>query len=293
MAIAIMLCMIFAGVESNPASGYGGDWPTLGPVFSRAFPQTGTTFVDGVNAFLNITFLWIGQILYPTFIAEMERPQDFPKALYALTVAEFILFAVPAVVIYRYTGQYTEAPAFGSLQPNFKKISFSFVIVPTVIIGVIYANVAAKYIFSRVMRGSRHAHSHSLVGWGTWIGIMVVCWFLAFVIGSVIPSFGDFLSYVPASLPRGCRVTRLRHRISRAEFLFLRFARFQDHVCRVRQLVRRYLLGRRLLAPQPRPPLLVAPQDRHHHLQRHHSGDFALHVWTRCKFSDEGLSSKF
>lgn len=34
------------------------------------------------------TFLWIGQILYPTFINEMKRPQDFPKALYALTIAE-------------------------------------------------------------------------------------------------------------------------------------------------------------------------------------------------------------
>jgi hypothetical protein len=31
------------------------------------------------------------------------------------------------------------------------------------------------------MRGSRHAHSNSAIGWGVWIGLMCVCWFLAFV----------------------------------------------------------------------------------------------------------------
>jgi uncharacterized membrane protein YesL len=45
------------------------------------------------------------QVLYPSFIAEMKRPQDFPKALAALSIAEFVLFAVPAIVGYRYAGQ--------------------------------------------------------------------------------------------------------------------------------------------------------------------------------------------
>ena len=58
---------------------------------------------------LNITFLWIGQVLYPSFIAEMRRPQDFPKALAALTVMEFILFMVAAAVGYNYLGQYSTA----------------------------------------------------------------------------------------------------------------------------------------------------------------------------------------
>lgn len=58
MAIAILLFLVFAGVEANPALGYGGDWPTLGPVKTYATPLAGTTFVDAMNAVLNITFLW-------------------------------------------------------------------------------------------------------------------------------------------------------------------------------------------------------------------------------------------
>jgi len=46
----------------------------------------------------------------------MERPQDFPKALAALSVAELVLFSVPAVVGYRYLGQYAEAPMYASLE---------------------------------------------------------------------------------------------------------------------------------------------------------------------------------
>jgi amino acid permease len=54
--------------------------------------------------------LWFGQALYPTFIAEMRRPQDFPKALAALTILQLILFTVTAAVGYHFMGQYATAP---------------------------------------------------------------------------------------------------------------------------------------------------------------------------------------
>lgn len=194
MGTAIMLFMIFAGVESAPLTGYGGDYPTVGLVRTYAFPQEGTTWVDCLNAVLNITFLWVPQILFPTFISEMRRPQDFPKALAALAVASFILFTIPAIVGFKYLGQYAEAPAFGSLQENYKKIAFTIAIVPTFVIGTIYANVTAKLIYQRILGKSRHAHSHTVVGWGTWVAVMAGVWFVAFIFAEVVPSMGDFLS---------------------------------------------------------------------------------------------------
>lgn len=50
--------------------------------------------------------LWVPQILFPTFISEMERPQDFPKALGALAVLELFLFIVPPSIGYYFLGQY-------------------------------------------------------------------------------------------------------------------------------------------------------------------------------------------
>ena len=200
MAIAILLFLVFAGIEAHPGYGYLGTWPEAGPVHTYAFPLPGTTFVQCMNAVLNITFLWVPQILFPTFICEMEKPQDFPKSLAVLTGISAFLFIVPPAIGFRYLGQYSTAPAFGSLGPlNYRKGSFAFVIVPTLVIGVIYANVSAKFIYFRIMGKSRHAHSNTVVGWGAWVGVMAVIWIIAFIFAEIIPSMGDFLSLLGAT----------------------------------------------------------------------------------------------
>ena len=200
MGIAILLFLIFVGIEKAPFYGYHGNYPKAGPVKTYAFPPAGTTWVDCMNAVLNITFLWVPQILFPTFIAEMERPQDFPKSLAVLTGMSAFLFIVPPAIGFHYLGQYSTAPAFGSLGVvAYKKASFAFVIVPTMVIGVIYANVSAKYIYFRIMGKSRHAHSNTVIGWGVWVAVMAAIWWVAFIFAEVIPSMGDFLSLLGAA----------------------------------------------------------------------------------------------
>ncbi|KAL8286201.1 hypothetical protein RQP46_004689 [Phenoliferia psychrophenolica] len=200
MGISILLFCIFAGIEDHPLKGYGGKWPLAGDVvYTTAFPAPGVTWVDCLNAVLNITFLWVPQILFPTFIAEMERPQDFPKALAGLAAMSFVLFIFVPVIGYHYLGQYAEAPSFGSLETVYKKAGFAFVMVPTIVIGVIYCNVSAKYIYGRIMKGSRHQHSNTTIGWGVWIAVVTGIWGIAFIFGSVIPSMGDFLSLLGAA----------------------------------------------------------------------------------------------
>lgn len=131
----------------------------------------------------------VPQILFPSFIAEMEKPQDFPKSLAVLTGISAFLFIVPPAVGFHFLGQYSTAPAFGSLGTDpYKKGSFAFVIVPTIVIGVIYANVSAKFIYSRIMGTSRHGHSNTVIGWGVWIAVMVGIWVLAFIFGEVSAS---------------------------------------------------------------------------------------------------------
>jgi hypothetical protein len=200
MAIAILLFLVFAGIEDAPGYGYSGDYPTDGPVRTYAFPLPGTTWVNCLNAVLNVTFLWVPQILFPTFISEMERPQDFPKSLAVLTGISTFLFICPPAIGFHYLGQYSTAPAFGSLGPKaYRKGSFAFVIVPTLVIGVIYANVSAKFIYFRIMGKSRHAHSNTVIGWGAWVAVMACIWIIAFVFSEVVPSMGDFLSLLGAA----------------------------------------------------------------------------------------------
>ncbi|EED14446.1 amino acid transporter, putative [Talaromyces stipitatus ATCC 10500] len=200
MGMAILLFLIFAGIEAAPLVGYSGNYPTDGPVHTYAFPLPGTTWVQCMNAVLNITFLWVPQILFPTFISEMEKPQDFPKSLAVLAGISTILFIIPPSIGFRYLGQYSTAPAFGSLGVvAYKKASFAFVIVPTLVIGAIYANVSAKFIYFRIMGKSHHAHSNTVIGWGIWFLVMAFIWILAFVFSEVVPSMGDFLSLLGAA----------------------------------------------------------------------------------------------
>lgn len=201
MAISILLFMIFAGIQDHPGQGPNNSvYPKLGPVKTTAFPPENTSWVKCINAVLNITFLWAPQILFPTFIAEMRQPQDFPKSLNVLTAFQTVLFTVPPVVGYYYLGQYSTAPAFASLgSEKYRKASFAFVIVTSLVIGAIYANVTAKFIYMPLMGKSRHAHSNTLIGWGAWLCVMTLVWVIAFIFAEVVPSMGDFLSLLGAA----------------------------------------------------------------------------------------------
>ncbi|KAG9241086.1 neutral amino acid permease [Calycina marina] len=203
--VSVFLAAVFSGVESHPF-GYTLDpnatdlttglaLPNGEPIVT-AIPVEGVTFVAGMNAFLNIAYTFIGQITLPSFIAEMENPKDFPKALWAITICEVIVFSVVGGVVYGFTGnQYMTAPAFGSLGNEvFKKVSFSFMIPTLIFLGVLYASVSARFIFFRIFEGTRHKTSHTVVGWAAWGGILAATWLAAFVIAEVIPFFSDLLA---------------------------------------------------------------------------------------------------
>ncbi|OJJ49712.1 hypothetical protein ASPZODRAFT_59488 [Penicilliopsis zonata CBS 506.65] len=190
--ISVLLATIFSAIEEHPA----GYTPELGEPDFRAFPVKGTTFVNGLSAFLNISYTFIGQITLPSFIAEMKEPRDFWKSVTVVTIAEVIVFSLVGAIIYVYSGnQYITSPAFGSLGNEvYKKVSFSFMIPTLIFLGTLYASVSARFIFFRIFEGTRHKGNHTLVGWATWVAILAVLWILAFIIAEVIPFFSDLES---------------------------------------------------------------------------------------------------
>ncbi|KAK2752746.1 hypothetical protein FQN55_005877 [Onygenales sp. PD_40] len=195
--VSVILATVFAAIEAHP-TGYtsGPGSSTGGEPIVLPIPAAGTTFVAGMGAFLNISYTFIGQITLPSFIAEMRNPKEFNKSLYAVTIAEVIVFSIVGAVVYAYTGnQYMTSPAFGSLSNDvYKKVSFSFMIPTLIFLGVLYASVSARFIFFRIFDGTHHTGNHTVVGWLSWAGILAVAWTLAFVIAEVIPFFSDLLS---------------------------------------------------------------------------------------------------
>ncbi|KAJ5975072.1 neutral amino acid permease [Penicillium waksmanii] len=194
--ISILLAVIFAGIQDHP---FGWTEAKGDPVI-RNFPAPGTTFVQGMSAFLNISFTFIGQITIPSFIAEMKEPEDFWKSVAAVTVAEIILFTIVGALIYVFVGnQYMTSPAFASLGNDiYMKISFSFMVPTLIFLGVLYASVSARFIFFRMFEGTRHKANHTVIGWVSWAAILLFLWIVAWIISEVIPFFTNLLSIMSA-----------------------------------------------------------------------------------------------
>lgn len=192
--ISVLLATVFSGIMDHP-KGYPAESGPIEPIV-LAVPAAGTTFVAGMSAFMNISYTFIGQITLPSFIAEMKEPKDFPKALWAVTIAEVIVFGLVGSIVYAYTGtQYMTAPAFGSIGNEvYLKVSFSFMIPTIIFLGVLYASVSARFIFFRFFNNTRHMGNHTVLGWAAWAGILAVLWLLAFIVAEVIPFFSDLLS---------------------------------------------------------------------------------------------------
>lgn len=57
---------------------------------------------DSLSSLATDTF--VGHALIPSFIGDMEKPQDFPKALGISMTAQLVLYTITGAVVYHYTG---------------------------------------------------------------------------------------------------------------------------------------------------------------------------------------------
>jgi hypothetical protein len=157
-----------------------------------------------MNAFLNISYNFIGQITLSSLIAEMKNPYDFRKCHHCrghrvqphwrhwcFTCS----FRQNTANQLQYMDTRELSTTSGSLGNDvYKKISFSFMIPTLIFLGVLYAPVSARFVFFCIFEYSRHKSSHTVVGWATWTAILAATWVLTFIITEVIPFFSDLLS---------------------------------------------------------------------------------------------------
>ncbi|KNG84342.1 hypothetical protein ANOM_009503 [Aspergillus nomiae NRRL 13137] len=130
--------------------------------------------------------------------AEMKRPELFTRSL--LCGQSFIVITNIAVssIIYGKIGQYLASPALGSAGTLIKKISYGIALPGLIVTAVLWSHVAAKYWFVRILRGTPHLQSNTVVHWSVWIGSMLVTVVFGFIIVEVVPFFDNFLSLVGA-----------------------------------------------------------------------------------------------
>ncbi|KAJ6130275.1 hypothetical protein N7512_003055 [Penicillium capsulatum] len=172
-----------------------------------AAPQTGDfdlgyrvvgdpSFTTGVTAAATIFVSSAATSAFLPVISEMRRPKDYPKAVYmsmSLVTASYLTFSL---VIYAWCGKWIASPSLGSAGTTVKRVAYGIALPGLIISGCLYVHVAAKYLFVRILRNSRHLQANTIVHWGTWLSCTVGMAMISFILACAIPIFNYVLALV-------------------------------------------------------------------------------------------------
>lgn len=183
---AVMITMIDVGIEKPIGTTSIEVARTLG--FSSAFLSV-----------TNIAVAFSGHSCFFSVMSELKQPNDWPKALMLLQVCDTVLYIIVSVVVYVHVGPNVPSPALSAAaSPVVRKVIWGIALPTIVLAGVIYAHVAAKYIFVRIFAGTKHIAKHTKLGLLGWLGITASIWIIAWVIAQSIPVFSNLLGLVCA-----------------------------------------------------------------------------------------------
>ncbi|KAG2002089.1 hypothetical protein GB937_009754, partial [Aspergillus fischeri] len=169
--IAVLIVLIGVTTRDRPVAAPQERLYDLGfvainnPGFAAGMVASCTIFVSlaGTSAFLPV-------------ISEMRNPKDYKKPLYLYGPGDrkgeqspqlWISCNYPGIpmrqtdiafslVVYRWCGKWVTSPSLGSAGQTIKMVSCGVALMGLILSGTIYLQVAAKYVFVRIMENSRH-----------------------------------------------------------------------------------------------------------------------------------------
>ncbi|KAI1120776.1 transmembrane amino acid transporter [Nemania abortiva] len=187
--IAVFIVVVGVTVRSRPAAApqtgdYDFGYHVIGnPTFVAAITSVSTIFCSGAgtSAFLPV-------------ISEMKRPRDYNKAVYlcmGIVTASYLSFSL---VVYRWCGKWVASPSLGSAGDVVKKVAYGVGIAGLLVSACLYVHVAAKYLFVRILRNSKHLQQDGAVHWSVWLLVTSGMSVVSFLIASGIPIFNYLLA---------------------------------------------------------------------------------------------------
>lgn len=160
----------------------------------------------------------------------MRDPRQYTRSLLVCQSVVTGVYLAIGCVVYYYCGSYVASPALGSAGPTLKKISYGFalpgLLVTTMLVihvrhflnrkipisnSLTYSKLPGKYIFIRLLKGSRHLTANTVTHWVVWLSCTFGITLISYIIASAIPVFDNLVSLVGALLgtlmsfqPMGC-----------------------------------------------------------------------------------------
>lgn len=188
--IAVLIVVIGVTTRDRPAAA-----PPTGPYdLGYSIIPTGISFASGIVASTTIFVSSAGTSAFLPVISEMRNPRDYRKALYvcmALVTSAYLAFSL---VVYRWCGKWVASPSLGSAGQTVKMVAYGVGLIGLIVSACLYLHVAAKYVFVRILRNSRHLQANTLVHWATWLGCTFGLASLSFMLAEAVPIFNYLIS---------------------------------------------------------------------------------------------------
>ena len=152
----------------------------------------------------------------------MRDTRFYTRSLVLCQVMVSIAYLVVGIVVYYYCGSYVASPALGSAGETIKKVCYGIALPGLLASTTLFTHVSlraypwrarlrigtdrsgdqfpAKYAFVRILQGSKHLNSNSLVHYSIWLSCTATSAVCAYLIASGIPVFGGLVSLIGALL---------------------------------------------------------------------------------------------
>ncbi|KAF4548475.1 Transmembrane amino acid transporter-like protein 10 [Elsinoe fawcettii] len=203
---AIFTLTISVGIQDRPAAA-----PQTGPWESDFKAFGNPSFTEAISAVSSLVFAYAGTPAFFSIVSEMREPRHYTRSLIICQSGVTIVYTVIGVVVYYFCGSFVASPALGSAGVTMKKVCYGLALPGLLATTMLVIHIAAKYVFVRVLRGSKHLSANSFIHWASWLGCTFGLAMISYIIASAIPVFGGLVSLIGALLgtlmsfqPMGC-----------------------------------------------------------------------------------------
>ncbi|KAK4056154.1 hypothetical protein OIO90_002885 [Microbotryomycetes sp. JL221] len=191
---ALITLAVAVGVQDRPAAAPQPPLPWDKNLKIFASP----TFAQAASSLGTIVFAYGGTPGFFSVVSEMRNQRDFTKTVLLTQSFVTLIYIVIGIIVYVFCGDDVASPALGSAGVLMQKVCYGLAFCGLVVGSVIYTHLPAKYVFVRVLRGSKHLASNSWVHWTVWLSCVGGTTLIAFIIAEAIPVFGSLVSLVGA-----------------------------------------------------------------------------------------------
>lgn len=194
-----LACIFFANwiltiavlVKGNPPARPAGE--SLGVAVKVSPP-----FWSAMSAVTSQLFACTGSPMFFSISAEMKHPEQFVRSTLVGNTFLIANYIIIGCCMYARAGKWLSSPAFNTAGHTFRIICYAVSLFGLFVSCLLLTHLGAKYMFVRVLRGTRHlAHHtpmHRIVWAASFFGVLT----LGFVLSQAIPVFSQLVSLVGA-----------------------------------------------------------------------------------------------